>query len=229
MQQQQPEGKPRVQEKEEAKGAGRAALGALTTAPLLVGDRLFCLVRFARGCDQCDGTVLKGAVDAVTLLSTIRPIDSCITQAGGLASLKGFTYFFSPEPDTEVLLDRLHWMLLSSLSGACVHACMYVCVSFGGEGQREGVHTHVCTYKWMRGCPTRPDSDDHTHMKLTSTQPTGPQQTNKRNRHNPPARRGAGGGGAVHDPGARAAHGGQGTCCLTKCMCCHGGAVSVCV
>lgn len=40
---QQPEGKPRVQEKEEAKGAGRTALSALTTAPLLVGDRLSCL------------------------------------------------------------------------------------------------------------------------------------------------------------------------------------------
>lgn len=46
-------------------------------------------------------------------------MDSCTThtQAGGLASLKGFTYFFSPEPDTEVLLDRLHWVLLASLSG----------------------------------------------------------------------------------------------------------------
>lgn len=60
---------------------------------------------------------------------TPPPLHNNNKQEGGLGSLKGFTYFFSAEPDTAVLLDRLQWVLLASLSGE-LYAVL--CVAFWG-------------------------------------------------------------------------------------------------
>ncbi len=67
---------------------------------------------------------------------------ACCAAQEGLGALKGFTYFFSSEPDTEVLLDRLQWVLLVSLSGRCV---AWPCLSSGADARSAMVE------RWLLG------------------------------------------------------------------------------